>query len=217
MRIWVARTSKCLHRLAPPVEKHQQLWDAAFSPDGSLITVGSGKEHVYVWDVSTGVLVHKIGGFHNWIRSLAFAPDGRSLAAGGGSGTFRIFNVESGECRQYWQSGDANEDHPSIYKCEVRNVHWLKDAGGSPSGRRTGGSSSTRRRAIASGASPSSVHLYSSLTRRFSRARGQGDGARPAWARTSVRLWVNHHLARRQARLPVHPSSKTVRVWRLGD
>jgi WD40 repeat protein len=61
---------------SPPPISHYQ--GPAFSPDGRTL-VASGPKSVFVWDVPSGKLRHRIDGCHG---PVAFTPDGRFLACG---------------------------------------------------------------------------------------------------------------------------------------
>ena len=57
----------------------------AFSPDGTLLAVGTGvlngSDGVAVLDVATGDVVTSLPGHRNHVLGLAFSPDGRTLTS----------------------------------------------------------------------------------------------------------------------------------------
>lgn len=69
----------------------------AFSPDGSLVAVGSATGVVNVYRVNDGARVATLAGDNVGVFTLAFHPDGRQLAAAGFDGQVRLFDVESGD------------------------------------------------------------------------------------------------------------------------
>jgi WD40 repeat protein len=86
----------------------------AFSPDGTLLALGTKAGRVHLWDFRSGHVVREfvspevmvrstVGGelrpaAHDlWVMALAFSPDGRTLASGGYNHMIRLWNVETGE------------------------------------------------------------------------------------------------------------------------
>ncbi len=72
----------------------------AFSHDGRLLASGAFQE-VLIWDVHTGLPVHRLTGFADRVVALDFSRDGKYLATGGGTptedGEIKIFDVSSGQ------------------------------------------------------------------------------------------------------------------------
>ncbi len=119
VRLWNATTGEQIDYLAPPgndssfvadwrdrdlQERNQRPWigHAVFSADGRQL-VTSTNEHIYVWDVGTGLLDNSIAvpaakhGFR-----IGLAPDGRTLAAvqtlwtgEPGVDTIRLFDLKT--------------------------------------------------------------------------------------------------------------------------
>ncbi|MBI3921249.1 MAG: WD40 repeat domain-containing protein [Armatimonadetes bacterium] len=58
----------------------------AFSPEGSLLASGSEDRSVMLWEVQTGQLRWRFGGFEEAVESVAFSMDGRTLMTGYGGG-----------------------------------------------------------------------------------------------------------------------------------
>ncbi len=76
-----------------------EMEEIAFSPDGKLIAGGDRGNMAYLWNASTGELIHRLEGHTDWVISVAFSPDGKYLATGGryADGTVRVWNPRSGE------------------------------------------------------------------------------------------------------------------------
>ncbi len=82
-----------------------QLYAIAVSPDGKTVAAGGwtgwdwdGKASIYFFDVASGELIRRIGGFDNVINALAWLPDGEYLAVGlqGYSG-FLVLRLSDGK------------------------------------------------------------------------------------------------------------------------
>ena len=79
-----------------------QVSDAAISPDGSTLATGTcitvvnhecTDGGVWLWDLLTGKLIDKLGGFPNVVESLAFSADGSALIVGSRDGTLRVYDT----------------------------------------------------------------------------------------------------------------------------
>lgn len=73
-----------------------------FSPDGSLLAVGSGPPSrfgdIKFIDMASGAIARDFGQVHSdTVLSLQFSPDGRMLASGGADKLCRLWNVATGE------------------------------------------------------------------------------------------------------------------------
>ena len=67
------------------------VWDVAFSPDGTRLAAAIGDYHeravpgeVVVWDVQTGVALHRFRGHRSCVWAVAFSPDGKRLTSASG-------------------------------------------------------------------------------------------------------------------------------------
>jgi WD40 repeat protein len=118
-RVWDLASGALLQTLRPPIGAGNdgKLFAAAITRDGAVIAVGgwSADNDVYLFDRSSGQLLHRITGLPNTITRLVFAPDGTSLAVGlWGNHGVRLFASDStwrssreiGADRQY--DGDVN-------------------------------------------------------------------------------------------------------------
>jgi RNA polymerase sigma factor (sigma-70 family) len=69
----------------------------AFSPNGRWLAAGDDQKVVYLWDASTGKLVHRLGDHRRGVYTVAFAPDGKLLASGGEDQIIRLFDPQTGK------------------------------------------------------------------------------------------------------------------------
>jgi WD40 repeat protein len=113
VRIWSLPDGRLLRTLRVPIDADNggQIAATAESPDGHWVAAGgwdvngtiTHQAFVYIFDVSTGAIVARVGPFDNVIHHLAFSPEGRWLAATSGIGvglklidtqTWRIAEVD---------------------------------------------------------------------------------------------------------------------------
>jgi WD40 repeat protein len=107
VRVWQMPQMRLLSVLRVPIDAgHEgQLYAVAVSPDGKTIAAGGwtawdweGKASIYFFDVASGELIRRIGGFGNVINALAWLPDSEYLAVGlqGYSG-FLVLRLSDGK------------------------------------------------------------------------------------------------------------------------
>ena len=68
----------------------------AFSPDGSLIAVGTGSSNVTIWNVADGSPSQTLRGASYAVRAVAFSPDGKLVAAAGSDSSVHVWQVSGG-------------------------------------------------------------------------------------------------------------------------
>ena len=66
----------------------------AFSPDGTQLASASTHDHVKLWEVRTGRLLHTLSNLR--VTSVAYSPDGKALATGSGDHTVRVWEARTG-------------------------------------------------------------------------------------------------------------------------
>jgi hypothetical protein len=74
-----------------------QVFAAAFSPDGRTVAVSAGQLRgtIYLFDVPTGRGLLRLRGHESRVRSLAFSPDGTKLASGQWDSTALVWDVSA--------------------------------------------------------------------------------------------------------------------------
>ncbi len=73
------------------------LFDAEFSPDGTLLATAGYDRNIHLWDFATGKLLRSMTSHNGAVYDLAFSPDGTVLASASGDGTCKIWLVATGE------------------------------------------------------------------------------------------------------------------------
>ncbi len=101
VRVWQMPQARLVATLRVPIDKgHEgQLFAVAVSPDGKTVVTGGwtgwdwdGAASLYVFDIASGQLVRRIGGFADAIQSLLWSRDGEHLLVGlhGRGGLHRV-------------------------------------------------------------------------------------------------------------------------------
>lgn len=73
-----------------------------FSPDGRTL-LGGGLDNVaYLWDVTTGQLLHRLAGHSNWVVDVGISPDGRAAFTLSRDRSIMVWDVESGQERRHF-------------------------------------------------------------------------------------------------------------------
>ena len=81
----------------------------AFSPDGTMITLGGPDRTVHVWDVTTGKELASFPGHIGGITSVAFAPDGMRVASGSTDTTALVWDLPQTAAKPALQALNAGE------------------------------------------------------------------------------------------------------------
>lgn len=73
------------------------LFDAEFSPDGTILATAGYDRDIHLWDLATGKLLRSMTAHNGAVYDLAFSPDGTVIASASGDGTCKIWQVATGE------------------------------------------------------------------------------------------------------------------------
>jgi WD40 repeat protein len=94
-KIWDVRTGKNKRTFIHAGE----IFDVAFSPNGTSIATGGTDHTIKIWDADKGHLLDTLKGHLDHVQALTFSFDGQRLASGGGDNTAKIWNAPLGEAR----------------------------------------------------------------------------------------------------------------------
>jgi WD40 repeat protein len=102
----------------------------AFSPDGKVVAVDTGKGRVWLWNPATGQPIRTLPAVNVHLgTSVAFSPDGKILASGGDDGTdgeVQIWNAATGQPIRTLFAGHVNVDSALIVN-SVTSVAFSPD------------------------------------------------------------------------------------------
>ena len=113
MRIWNLESGTI--GIALEEAFYLSVWDLAFSSDGTRIAAAIGDYksdtkatvpgEVVVWDVRTGVALHRLRGHRSCVWAVSFSPDGKRLASASGNrkqdtkspGEVKMWDITTGQ------------------------------------------------------------------------------------------------------------------------
>ena len=108
--VWDATGGKLI---SGPLLTEDDVFSAAYLPDGRSIIVDSGNGIIKKWDVLTNCLVSErvmndFEVYSAWAVSVAFSPDRNSVAFGYNQGRIRVWNADTGEQYGGWLEGHTD-------------------------------------------------------------------------------------------------------------
>jgi RNA polymerase sigma factor (sigma-70 family) len=113
VRLWDVGSGKELRQLKADGE---DLYDVAFSPDGTVLAAAGRAGKIRLWDAATGKALRSWDAPAAFGSCLAFAPDGKTLATAGGS------------CIRLWDPNSGEEMHPATgHTGCLRSVQFAAD------------------------------------------------------------------------------------------
>lgn len=110
-RAKIAEATQQVPAKAEPALQHvlevgpgEDVWAVAYSPDGSLIALGSIDNTATIWDAASGKRLQTMRGHTDPVSGIAFSSDGKWLATSGMDATVRLWDVATGrELRRFDQ------------------------------------------------------------------------------------------------------------------
>jgi WD40 repeat protein len=91
--LWEVRSGKRVREFAG---HRDTLFDAEFSPDGSLLATAGYDRGIRLWQVADGKLLRTIAGHNGAVFDLAFDPSGAVLASASADQTVKLWRVSDG-------------------------------------------------------------------------------------------------------------------------
>lgn len=84
-------------RLVKRLQGHEgPVYDLAFSPDGSRLVSAAGDARAFIWDVSAGVITHRLDGHDDSVNRAIFAGNA-AVITGSLDGTVRLWSANDGK------------------------------------------------------------------------------------------------------------------------
>jgi hypothetical protein len=90
----------------------------AFSPNGTLLAIGSDDTTIKLWRVSDGAFVRTLAGHTSSVNSIAFSPDGTLLVSGSSDRSVRLWRVSDG----------------TLVRTFIGHTDWINSVAFSPDG-----------------------------------------------------------------------------------
>ncbi|MCP5542043.1 MAG: hypothetical protein H7A53_13260 [Akkermansiaceae bacterium] len=94
--IWDISTGKPIRSFGEGYHR-DILFDAVFSPDGTLLATAGYDRKIAIWKADSGERLRTIEVHNGAIYDLAFSPDGGVLASASGDSTVKLWRVSDGE------------------------------------------------------------------------------------------------------------------------
>lgn len=98
-----------------------QVWSAAFSPNGRLAVTASWDRTAIIWDANSGKQLTVLTGHSDRLYSAAFSPDSKQVVTASWDQTARIWNVEDGQLLCVLQ-GHTDEVYSAVFSPDGSRV-----------------------------------------------------------------------------------------------
>ena len=92
-QLWDVETGELLREFG---QHHDVLYDATFSPDGTLIATAGYDTTIHLWDRQAGTLLRSLTAHQEAVFDLCFHPNGRILASASADETVKLWRVADG-------------------------------------------------------------------------------------------------------------------------
>jgi len=107
VKIWDVKTGKCIQTFT---EHTDRVWSVVFSPNSKMLASASEDRTVILRYIDSGnsgksinvLNVKTLSGHTEKVWSVAFSRDSELLASGSNDKTVKIWNANTGECRDTW-------------------------------------------------------------------------------------------------------------------
>lgn len=95
VRRWNVVPGTMMTELYP--KANEEMYGAAFSPDGATYAAGAASGDAFIWDAETNGLRFTLRGHAATVNDVAYSPDGSMLATAGDDDFVRLWSTRSGD------------------------------------------------------------------------------------------------------------------------
>ncbi|HIA64913.1 TPA: TIR domain-containing protein [Candidatus Poribacteria bacterium] len=94
-----------------------EVWSAAYSPDGKRIVTASNGHTAKVWDADTGEELFTLKGHKGWVTSAAYSPDGKRIVTDSYDKTAKVWDANTGK-ELFTLKGHERQLNSAIYSAD---------------------------------------------------------------------------------------------------
>jgi WD40 repeat protein len=84
----------------------EEVYTAAFSPNGRNIVSGSSDKSIKIWDAATGREIRTLSGHAARVKGVSYSPDGKAIFSVASDSYIKVWSVDGGEPESH-HSGDG--------------------------------------------------------------------------------------------------------------
>jgi len=96
------------------VDHKDQVWFVDLSPDGKYLLSGTESGEIFLWDVATGEILHRLEGHTGPVGGIAFSPDGRFALTSGQDENAYYWDLETREVVHHFTEPGIQFNVPAI-------------------------------------------------------------------------------------------------------